>query len=244
MVPLGVVASACLAVLGAAAQDRGGRDTGAKDVPTASTFTGRISDVDIGRRTIELKYTPSGIGGAARGVGGAGSRGAMDTGGVGGEDTGRIGKGGPKDTGGVGGEEDLGRNAGGKATGRTDLGRTGTPAGRAGTVGTMVFRVPETARITLDGKAATLGDLRANTYARIRATRGPSAGTAGRTENSKSGGGATRAKDSRAGGAKGSDNGGSRTVAPLAADRVEAVSQEPDAGRVRSTDTDTRGKDR
>jgi len=258
VMPLGVVASACLAIVGATAQDRGGKDAGAKEAVATSTFTGRIGDVDIGKRTLELKYTPSGLGGTGgsrgkdsgtgttRSPGGAGNPAAKDTGGVGGEETSGIRKGVAKDTGGIGGEDDLGRNASGRSTIGNDLGRTGTRAQRAGTGGTLVIRVPETARITLDGKAATLGDLRANTYARVRATRGASAGTRVREENSRAGDSGTRARDSRAGGTKGSAT-DTRTVAPLTADRVEVFSEEPGSGRAGGADgtrTGIGGKDR
>src|SRR4051812_38655754 len=113
---LGLVASACVAILGAA-QDRPARDAR----PGVSTYTGRIGRVNISGRTVELKDARLDLGVAGgsgpRGVtdvGSAGSRGAKDTGGIGGEqtrgprpgaprpsDAGSDGSRGAKDTGGV-----------------------------------------------------------------------------------------------------------------------------------------------
>src|SRR4051812_20821922 len=82
VMPLGLVASACLAVLVATAQDRGGKAVGAKDTGPGTrdtgrsgtemgVFTGRIARVDTDKRTIELNDARSagGAGGTGRAVG-------------------------------------------------------------------------------------------------------------------------------------------------------------------------------
>jgi hypothetical protein len=173
VMPLGLVASACLAALVATAQDGGRKDAGTKDTGAATRdtvrsgtgmgiFTGRIARVDTDKRTIELTAA-SPAGGTGKAVGTEpGPDGRRDTSGSG-KDAGRRD---PKDA--------------GKAVG-------GVPERR-----TMTFQLSERARITVDGKEATFRDLKLNAYARVHTTVG---GTGGKDKDAggKGTGGATSA---------------------------------------------------
>jgi len=265
VVPLGLVVSASLAVLTATGQDRGGRDTARTDagVGRASTFTGRIGRIDAAERTIELKDFRS-VGGAVTNgtqsklsrdsgnpaIRNAGSRGAIDTGGVGGEDNPRPDRNvrdatasgrGPIDTGGVGGDEFPQRDTKGKGS----AGAGTRPRDRStGTADTMVFRLTVGTRITLDGKPATLRDLKSANYARVHAVRGVAGD---RNENAGVRDSGTGTRDSGRSATKGSITGGSRSGAAVSADRVEAFTRDPDLGRpggASGTKAGVRGKDR
>src|SRR5262245_41894737 len=93
LMPLGLVASACLAALVATAQDRGGKDVGTKDTGRSATgmgiFTGRIARIDSDKRTIELTAARPAAGGTGKAVGTEpGPDGRRDTSGSG-KDAGR-----------------------------------------------------------------------------------------------------------------------------------------------------------
>src|SRR4051812_38784616 len=118
VMPLGLVASACLAVLVATAQDRGGKAVGAKDTGPGTrdtgragtevgVFTGRIARIDSDKRTIELNAGRPAAGGTGKAVGTEpGPAGRRDTAGSA-KDTGRA------ET------KDLAKGIGGVPAGRT-----------------------------------------------------------------------------------------------------------------------------
>jgi hypothetical protein len=215
MMPLGLVASACLAVLVATAQDRGGKEIGTKDTGAGTRdtgragaetgiFTGRITRVDTDKRSIELNDARPTAGGTGKAVGTEpGPFGRRDTAGSA-KDAARA------DT----------KDAGSKAIG-------GVAAGR-----TMTFSLSERARITLDGKEATLRDVRLNAYARVYTTAAGTDKDAGRAGTRDTAG---RTKDA---GSKGT---GAGVTATMTAERVEVFTRDPGTSGDRTGGTRDRG---